>query len=109
MYWATYVKGKKSEAATRKADTEGICNYLAKYFEHMFGSESLKHFTQEAIKEADGMGWDDNNHCPISIEDLESEEALGDKVEDVFEIDLDWSKINIDNDVCVEASEDQLI
>jgi len=54
MYQATYVKGKKSEAATRKAEAEGRWNYLAKYFEHMFGSKSLKHFMQEAIKE--GMG-----------------------------------------------------
>jgi len=103
QYRATYVKGKSEDAADRKAQVEGTWQFIAKYFQNEFGESSLMHFTQEAIEEADTMGWDDELGCLISIDDLELKEALndGDTLKDIFDTELDMSKLNVD-DVEVE-------
>jgi len=103
QYRATYVKGKSEDAANRKAQAEGTWQFIAKYFQKEFGESSLMHFTQEAIEEADTMGWDEELGCPISIDDLELKEALndGDTLKDIFDAELDMSKLNVD-DVEVE-------
>jgi len=67
QYRATYVKGKSEDAADHKAQAEGTWQFIAKYFQKEFGESSLMHFTQEAIEEADTMGWDDELGCPISL------------------------------------------
>jgi len=99
QYRATYVKGKSEDAANRKAQAERTWQVIAKYFQKEFGESSLMHFTQEAIEEADTMGWDKELGCPISIDDLELKEALndGDTLKDIFDAELDMSKLNVDD------------
>jgi len=103
QYRATYVKGKSENAANRKAQAEGTWQFIAKFFRKKFRESSLMHFTQDAIEEADTMGCDDELDCPISIDNLELKEALnnGDALRDLFEMELDMSKLSVD-DVEVE-------
>jgi len=98
QYRATYVKGKSENAAACKAQAEGTWQFIAKYFQKEFGKSSLMHFTQEAIEEADMMSWDDELGCSISIDDLKLKEALndGDTLKDIFNAELDMSKLNMD-------------
>jgi len=72
---------------------------MPKYFQMLYGENSMMYFTQDALKEADTMGCNEEMKCPVSMDDLELKEVLGkeDGIMDLFNVEIDLSKINVDN------------
>ena len=95
----SYLKRHETEAV------EKLSNLLA-FFMHRFGENSLEHFTQEAVNQAEQTIWDKEHDRPITMEEQYLEEIADKDIEWVenladikftmdlaMEVVLDWPKI----------------
>jgi hypothetical protein len=80
-YIILYLKQHESEAVEKLSN-------LSAFFLHHFGSESLEHFSQDAVNQAEQMIWDKEMDRPISLEEQYLEDIAGE--------DLAWVK-NLDD------------
>ena len=87
-----------SYPAVLKEEAEATWRHLPKHLQRHFGDGALAHLTQDVLDDVEKLGWDEENNCPISINNLELSEALDDKASDAFLVDCDLDKLDINGD-----------
>jgi hypothetical protein len=79
-YIILYLKWHESEAVKKLSN-------LSAFFLHHFGSESLEHFSHDAVNEAEQMIWDKEMDRPISLEEQYLEDIAGEDLAWVENLD----------------------
>ena len=70
----SYLKRHETEAVKKLSN-------LSAFFMHCFGVNSLEHFTQEAVNQAEQTIWDKEHDRPITMEEQYLEEIADEDIE----------------------------